>query len=144
MGNGSLSHISAEEIVEDCGVQWSDLLFAKAVVVGLNLWRFEVVRLVNHALDYSGVVDAELFHGGVLVLKVSSLNRDEESIELLLLISISILLNDNSGRKMMKKLVFEFVKRIDVGISSEVVENFLSITLSLGVVFESLSGASQV
>jgi hypothetical protein len=79
-----------------------------------------------------------------LVLKVSSLGRDEESIELLLLISISILLNDNSGRKMMNKLVFEFIKGIDVSISSEIVENFLSLTLSLGVVLESLLSVSKV
>jgi hypothetical protein len=63
LGNGSLSAISTEEIVEDCGVQWSDLFFTKAVVVSLNLWRFEVVGLINHTLDYSGVVDAESFHG---------------------------------------------------------------------------------
>lgn len=79
-----------------------------------------------------------------MVLKVSSLGRDEESIELLLLISVSILLNDNSGRKMMKKLVFEFIKGIDVSISSEIVENFLSLTLSLGVVLESLLSVSKV
>lgn len=79
-----------------------------------------------------------------MVLKVSSLGRDEESIELLLLISISILLNDNSGRKMMNKLVFEFIKGIDVSISSEIVENFLSLTLSLGVVLESLLSVSKV
>jgi hypothetical protein len=79
-----------------------------------------------------------------LVLKVSSLGRDEESIELLLLISVSILLNDNSGRKMMNKLVFEFIKGIDVSISSEIVENFLSLTLSLGVVLESLLSVSKV
>ena len=51
--------------------------------------------LINHTLDYSGVVDAELIHGVVLVLEVSSLGRNEESIELFLLVSISILLNDN-------------------------------------------------
>ena len=51
--------------------------------------------LINHALDYSGVVDAELLHGIVLVLKVSSLGRYEESVELLLLVSVSIFLNDN-------------------------------------------------
>ena len=79
-----------------------------------------------------------------MVLKVSSLGRDEESIELLLLISVSILLNDNSGRKMMNKLVFEFIKGIDVSISSEIVENFLSLTLSLGVVLESLLSVSKV
>lgn len=79
-----------------------------------------------------------------MVLKVSGLGRDEESIELLLLISISVLLNDNSGRKMMKKLVFEFIKGIDVSISSEIVENFLSLTLSLGVVLESLLSVSKV
>lgn len=79
-----------------------------------------------------------------MVLKVSGLGRDEESIELLLLISISVFLNDNSGRKMMKKLVFEFIKGIDVSISSEIVENFLSLTLSLGVVLESLLSVSKV
>jgi len=79
-----------------------------------------------------------------LVLKVSGLGRDEESIELLLLISISVLLNDDSGRKMMNKLVFEFIKGIDVSISSEIVENFLSLTLSLGVVLESLLSVSKV
>lgn len=79
-----------------------------------------------------------------MVLKVSSLGRDEESIELLLLISISILLNDNRGRKMMNKFVFEFIKGIDVSISSEIVENFLSLTLSLGVVLESLLSVSKV
>lgn len=144
-GQHPLSHVPsgavcAEEVVEHSWVERPDCLISEVIVVGLDLWALVVVRLINHSLDHLSVAYAKLLHCGWLALQMRQVRGGQQSLELLLLVSVSVFLHDDFHRKLLQELVLESIGGILLH-TWEVRENFFSLSCHWREVFESLSGA---
>lgn len=112
LGKGSLSSVCAEEIVEDCCIQGSDSSLREIVVVGFDLGASEVVRFVNETFDHICIVNAELSQILVLVSEGVVHQGADESIKLFLLVSLSVLLDDNRSSQVLKKFSSKGIKSL--------------------------------
>ena len=95
LGEGPLHSIAAEEVVEDRRVQWLQGLFLEVIVARLDLRALVVVAVFDQGLNQLAVFFAELLHAVVLVLQSADLRCKQESVELLLLVSLSVFLYHN-------------------------------------------------
>lgn len=138
LGEVSLDAVSAEEIVEDGRVQRSDLSLLEIVVVGANLGALEVVRRVDVVLNDASVLFTERIEAHLLALEVVRARCEQEAVELLLLVSLTRLLDDDVHRKVLKKALLEVIESISLRgvLLQEVGEEISALTVGIGIAFE--------
>lgn len=79
-----------------------------------------------------------------MILKLARLSGKEESVKLLLLISLSVFPDDDLRRKMMEELVLELVEVVLAQIRSEVSEDRFSLSDGSSVFCECLTSGFEV
>ncbi len=92
LSDGALSAVGSEEIVENGGVEGTDCALTEVIVVSFNLGAAIVVGVFNEDLDQVGINAAEFAERLMSLVESIVLKRGDESVELLLLISLSALL----------------------------------------------------
>ena len=95
------------------------------------------MRLINHGFDKSAVFLAEKFHRVVSVSQSWLLGSDQESVELLLLVSRAVFLNNNFLRKMHQEFISENFEGV-ILFTAEVSEDGSSLSSSGIIVNEDL------
>jgi len=76
--------------------------------------------LADKHLDDQTVFFAPVFEAQILVFKSHDVHGDEEAVKLLFLVSLTVLLDDNSLSKMLQKLILEVIQVLCGVVSSEV------------------------
>ena len=102
MGDGALSAVGSEEVVENGRVEGADCALTEVIVVSFNLRAAIVVGVLNEDFDQVGVNAAEFAESLMSLVESIVLKRGDESIELLLLISLSALLYHNRSSEMLE------------------------------------------
>ena len=110
MGEAASESITREEEIEDCRVEWLERGVTEIIIVSLNLRALEVMGLADKHLDDQTVFFAPVFEAQILVFKPHDVHGDEEAVELLFLVSLTVLLDDNSLSKMLQKLILEVIQ----------------------------------
>ena len=107
LSDGALSAVGSEEIVENGGVEGTDCALTEVIVVSFNLGAAIVVGVFNEDLDQVGINAAEFAERLMSLVESIVLKRGDESVKLLLLISLSALLNNYRSSEMLEKLLSE-------------------------------------
>ena len=115
-------------------------MIIEIVIVGLDLWALIVMALVDKLLDKLRVLSAEVFHGSSSVAKWIDLRSDKHSVELFLLVSVSVFLNNDTLTQMLNKFTLEGISIFDGAVSSEAGEDFVSFFVGSVELLEVLGG----
>ena len=107
LSDGALSAVGSKEVVENGRVEGADCALTKVIVVSFNLGAAIVVRVLYKDLDQVGIDAAEFAERLMSLVESIVLKRGDESVELLLLISLSALLNNYRSSEMLEKLLSE-------------------------------------
>lgn len=107
LSDGALSAIGSEEVVENGRVEGADCALTEVIVVGFNLGAAIVVGVLNEDLDQVSINAAEFAERLMSLVESIVLKRGDKSVELLLLISLSALLNNYRSSEMLEKLLSE-------------------------------------
>ena len=118
LSEGSLRGAGAEEEVEEGGVERSDGLLIEVGVVGLDEGALVVLGLFDHHVDHFRVLVAELFEGVLLLGQGGVVGRHHHSVELFLLVSLSVLFHEDRLREVVEKSALEIVQVIFIHGSS--------------------------
>ena len=84
--------VGAEEVVEHSGVHWHHSLLLEVVVVGIDFGALQVMGCVDHSIDQTSIVMGEFSKRSLLVFCADDVIRAYKSIELLSLVSVSVVL----------------------------------------------------
>jgi len=89
--------LCAEEVIEDRRVQRLDTLLIEVVVVSLDLGALAIMGLRHKCFNKASVLFRVLTHFDVILYEVRVALGSEESIELLLLVTETVLFNHQFG-----------------------------------------------
>jgi len=93
LGNSTLSAVRREEVVENGCVDRSHSALTEVIVVGFDLRRAVVVRVLNQCLNQVGVLNAELTEIQSSSEKSVVLKGRDKAVKLLFLVAESVFLN---------------------------------------------------
>jgi hypothetical protein len=114
----SLPLICREVIVEEGGVDGGHGVLLLVVIVSKDEGTLIVVRAINQVLNQGTVLLAPLFNRLLLVSEAAVEGSCHHSIELLNLVSISMLLDNNILRKVLDQRIGEILERVKLGFIS--------------------------
>ena len=96
-----------EEVVEDGGIDGPDSSLLIVIIVSFNLGAAVVVAVFNQGFNHISVVLGEVIKTQILSLEFNEVERDQETIELFFLVSLSVFLNDDTTCQVLEKLISE-------------------------------------
>ena len=133
-----------EEVVEDGCINRPDLSLPVVIVASLYLGTVVIVAFLNQVFNQKSVVLCKVFETKTLSMKASRLERDHESIKLLLLVSLSMLLHDDAASQVLEKLISELTQTFRFLILHVRVVNSFSIVVSLFILSEVITDLSKL
>ena len=131
LSDGALSAVGSEEIVENGGVEGTDCALTEVIVVSFNLGAAIVVGVFNEDLDQVGINAAEFAERLMSLVESIVLKRGDESVKLLLLISLSALLNNYRASEMLEKLLSENSHSLGIVFTGKVMVESLTLIVDL-------------
>ena len=133
MSNGSPPSIGTEEVVEYGCIEWADGPFSEIVVVGLDLGAAIIMRIFDKNFDHVGVFRAELTQALFALVELVILHRGNEAVELLFLVTLTVLLDNNGACQMLEEVGTEHLHCFTCAAFGKVVVDALSLGISLFV-----------